>query len=124
MVRAPSILAVDRNRCNLGLLNQFLEKEGYVLSPVSDLEEFDSILTRKAPLGIALIDIAGFDPRIWERCEELNQSHVPWVLVAPQCRFAAFQQEGLRHGARSVLAKPLNFNTLLDLIRGVLEAPR
>ena len=124
MVNAPSILAVDRNRCNLELLNQLLEKEGYALFRVSDLEEFDAILTRKAPLGIALIDIAGFDPRIWERCEQLNQSHVPWVLMAPQSRFPAFQQEGLRHGARSVLEKPLNFSALRDLIRGALEEPR
>ena len=44
--------------------------------------------------------------------------------MAPQSRFAAFQQEGLRRGARSALTKPLNLSTLLDLIRDALEEPR
>lgn len=123
-MRTLSILAVDRSPGNLALLSRLLSGEQYALRSASDLAGFDSVLSREGCLGFALIDVTGFDPGIWERCEQLNRCRVPWIAIAPQCSLAACEREGLRRGARCVLAKPLRTSTLLELIRGALAEPR
>lgn len=65
---------------------------------------------------MALVDIAGFDQRIWERCERMRDERVPFLVIYPQQR-AAIQAESLRHGARGVLVKPLVQRELLGLMK-------
>ena len=115
------ILAVDRNRRNLALLAEFLDREGHSLQSASTLEEFDNVLSRERPIGLALVDIAGFDPYIWECCKHLNRNDVPWFLLAPESRQIVFRMEAVQHGARSILVKPLNTGALMELVKSVLE---
>jgi DNA-binding response OmpR family regulator len=114
------ILAVDRNHRNLELLSQFLEREGYQTRPAATLEEFDQALAEANGIGLALVDIAGFDRAIWERCEELRHHKIPFLVLSPR-QSAAIQQASLTHGARGVLIKPLVVRELLGLIRSLLE---
>jgi DNA-binding response OmpR family regulator len=114
------ILAVDRNHRNLELLSQFLEREGYQTRPAATLEEFDQALAEANGIGLALVDIAGFDRAIWERCEELRHHKIPFLVISPK-QSAAIQQASLTHGARGVLIKPLVVRELLGLIRSLLE---
>ena len=123
-MRPPSILAVDRKLGNLQLLSQLLRGAPYSLRSASDLLEFDSVLQGETKLGAALIDVTGFDPSIWDRCEELNRCGVPWAIVAPEHKYAVLQQEGLRRGARWALAKPLGIGMFLEFIRRALEESR
>jgi DNA-binding response OmpR family regulator len=114
------ILAVDRNHRNLELLSQFLGREGYQTRPAATLEEFDQALADAIGIGLALVDIAGFDRAIWERCEELRHHKIPFLVLSPR-QSAAIQQASLTHGARGVLIKPLVVRELLGLIRSLLE---
>ena len=68
MKSIPVILTVDRNHRNLELLSQFLGREGYQTRTAATLEEFDQALAEANGIGLALVDIAGFDCTIWERC--------------------------------------------------------
>jgi DNA-binding response OmpR family regulator len=120
MKAIPMILAVDRNHRNLELLSQFLEREGYQTRPAATLEEFDQALAEANGIGLALVDIAGFDRAIWERCEELRHHKIPFLVLSPR-QSAAIQQASLTHGARGVLIKPLVVRELLGLIRSLLE---
>ena len=70
--------------------------------------------------GLALVDIAGFDRAIWERCEGLRHHKIPFLVLSPR-QSAAIQQASLTHGARGVLIKPLVVRELLGLIRSLLE---
>jgi len=97
------ILAVDRNHRNLELLSQFLGREGYQTRPAA-----------------TLVDIAGFDRAIWERCEGLRHHKIPFLVLSPR-QSAAVQQASLTHGARGVLIKPLVVRELLGLIHSLLE---
>lgn len=115
-IRNPLILAVDRNRRNLGLLSQFLGQEGYETIAAASLEEFDQVLDERAGINLALIDIAGFDRSVWERCERLRAKDIPFIIISPR-QSAALQQASLAHGARGVLLKPLAVKELLGLIR-------
>ena len=114
------ILAVDRNHRNLELLSQFLEREGYQTRPAATLEEFDQALAEAIGIGLALVDIAGFDRAIWERCEELRHHKIPFLVISPK-QSAAIQQASLTHGARGVLIKPLVVRELLGLIHSLLD---
>jgi DNA-binding response OmpR family regulator len=116
----PVILAVDHNHRNLELLSQFLGREGYQIRTAASLEEFDQVLAGADGIGLALVDIMGFDRSIWQRCEELRYHKIPFLVLSPK-HTAAIQQESFTHGARGVLIKPLVVKELLGLVRSLLE---
>lgn len=116
----PLILAVDRNHKNLELLTQFLGKEGYQVLAVSSIEEFEQALMHSKEIDLALVDIAGFDRRIWEVCDRLRTENIPFFVLSHK-QNVAIQQESLTHGARSMLVKPLVIKELLGIIRSLLE---
>ena len=112
------ILAVDRNHKNLELLTQFLGKEGYQVLAVSSMEEFEQALMRSKEINLALVDIAGFDRQIWEKCDRLRTENIPFFVLSHK-QNVAIQQQSLTHGARSMLVKPLVIK-LLGIIRSEL----
>jgi DNA-binding response OmpR family regulator len=120
MPDSPVILVVACNPRNLELLAQFLGSEGIATRCVATIEEFDAALDESAPVGLALVDIGGFDRSIWERCERLRDRDIPLLVLSPR-RSAALQQESLAHGARGVLVKPLATRELLGLIRNLIN---
>jgi len=116
----PVILAVDHNSRNLELLSQFLGREGYQTRTAADLEGFDQALAEANGIDLALVDIAGFDRSIWERCEALRHHKIPFLVLSPR-QSAAIQQASLTHGAHGVLVKPLTVKDLLGLICSLLK---
>src|SRR5258705_10107425 len=116
MVSVPKILTVDHNKRNLELLAQFLGKEGYKTHPVATLEEFAAALDGADNFGLALVDISGFDRRIWEYCERLSDNGIPLLILSHQNTFH-IQQESLAHGAQGVLFKPLVVKELTSMLR-------
>lgn len=117
------VLAACRHARNLELLAQFLARQGYPTRAVATLEELDAALAAEPPLGLALIDLSGFDARIWRRCDELHQAGVPFLLISAGRSSERLQQEGLRHGARGVLGKPLAMRELASLIESLAGPP-
>ena len=114
-----TILTVDRNAKNLELLHQFLQKQGYPCVPAESLEALDRILGDVSEIGLAMIDISGFDRQIWLRCEQLAGFDIPLVGISPKSLDAIYQ-ESLAHGARNVLKKPLVLRELLGLLENLL----
>lgn len=123
MNESPLILAVDRNQRNLELLAQFLGKEGYQVFKANNLEAFGEALTNVQDIDLAMVDIAGFDCRIWEYCQRLRDDKVPFFVLSPK-QSTALQNESLARGARSVLVKPLVVKELLGIIHSLLGEPR
>ncbi len=115
-----TILLVNHLPRNLQLLAEFLGKEGYTTVSASTYEELDQVLRQHTPIHGALVDIAGYDARIWMRCEELRAAKIPFLVVSPQ-QSAAIQQAGLAHGARSVMVKPLVVKELIGVIKSILS---
>lgn len=120
MVSVLKILTVDHNQRNLELLAQFLGKEGYETYPVTTLEEFAVALDETDNLGLALVDISGFDRHIWEYCERLSEKGVPLLILSPK-HIAHVQQDGLTHGAQGVLFKPLVVKEFTSMIRNMMQ---
>jgi DNA-binding response OmpR family regulator len=119
MISDLTILAVDRNQRNLELLSQFLNKEGYQMMTASSFEEFAQAIDQPDQIGIALVDISGFDRRIWDYCEQLQTHQIPFLVISPK-QSAVIQQKSLCHGARSMLIKPLAVKQLLDIVHSLL----
>ena len=119
MAEAVTILAVDQNPRNLVLMQAFLEKNGYQVETAGTLEAVDRALLGRRAIRLALIDIAGFDRGIWERCERIRDARIPFLVIFPQ-QHAALQEESLEHGAQGTLTKPLAQQQLLGLISGLL----
>jgi DNA-binding response OmpR family regulator len=102
------------------LLTQFLGKEGYYLVTATTPEESDRVLMDADDIGLALIDIAGFERSIWERCEGLRAKQIPFLVLSPE-QSTGLQQTSLTHGPRGVMIKPVVVKELLGVIRSLLE---
>jgi DNA-binding response OmpR family regulator len=120
MTSQPSILTVDHNRRNLELLDQFLNQEGYQTIAATSMEEFEQVMASGEEIGLALVDIAGFDKRIWDRCEQLRERNIALLIISPR-QSAALQQSSHDHGAQSVLIKPLVVKDLFRIIAELME---
>ena len=120
MTDQTDVLAVDTNHRNLELLTQQLENAGYETRGVGSLEELDQEIGAGSRIGLALIDLSGFDERIWERCERLRHADVPFVVLTAR-RSPTIQREGIRHGASTIAVKPLRVPDLLEFIRTLVE---
>jgi len=116
----PRILTVDRNQRNLELLDQFLGKAGFETVPVSTMQGFEQILEQPDHIGLALVDISGFDRNIWTLCERLADIGVPLLVISPQ-KMTNIRQESMAHGAQEVLFKPLVIQELTSVIRSMLR---
>jgi DNA-binding response OmpR family regulator len=112
------ILAIDRNKQNLELLEKFLGKEGYRVIATSNLEEFEHNLMEQKDIKLVLIDISGLDITIWNYCEKIRLKGIPMLIISPR-QSTALQRESFSRGARGVLVKPLVINELLAIIKGL-----
>lgn len=119
--KTPHILVLTQNRRNRELLIQFLrEKEGYFAQGAATLQELDGLLDQEECFTSALLDITGFDSSIWQRCQRLRESSVPFVIISSQ-QSKVLNQEAQVRGARNVLVKPLVMKELSALLKGLHE---
>lgn len=114
-----TILSVGSNRANLDLLSQQLVKEGYETLSTASLEELDKAIQEKKDIALALIDLSGFDQRIWERCEALRKAKIPFIVISPQ-RSPLIQKDSMEHGASGLMVKPLGIKELLEYVHTLL----
>ncbi len=120
MQAPPLILTVERNLRNLELLNKFLTDNGFRTVSAANMEELDQRLLGSDPIALALVDLAGFDKGIWERCDRLRQSGIPFLVISPQPS-PGTQRTGLAHGASGILVKPLVVKELVGMIQNLMR---
>jgi len=113
------ILIVNANRGELEILAKELEQEGYVTIGAGSLEEMEGALEGQENIKLALLDLAGFDKSIWEYCDQLHESKIPLIVIAPQ-RSPAIQRDSMKHGASGLLVKPLGIKELIEHIHAAL----
>lgn len=114
-LRLP-ILNMASNQRNGELLSQFLGKEGYQSVSVTTIPDFERMTVSETRFGLAIVDIAGFDRRIWRCCEGLSKISVPLVVVVPK-PLQHMHHKCFSHGAQRVFVKPLLVKELLESVR-------
>ena len=115
LTKKPVIVVANSNQADLGLLSQQLVKEGYDTLDAASLEELDARIRVSKKIALGLIDLSGFDQRIWERCEALHKARIPYIVISPQ-RSPLIQRDSMKHGASGLLVKPLGIRELLEHI--------
>ncbi len=118
----PSILTVGRNRRNLELLADLLAREGFDTCQALSLDDLDRELSCKGKVSVALVDLAGFGARIWQRCEKLREDGIPFIILSPR-QSKALESESRSRGASGILVKPLVAEQLLGIVRTMAGDP-
>ncbi|MCX8017124.1 MAG: hypothetical protein N2690_04380 [Rhodocyclaceae bacterium] len=113
------ILLAGANARNLALLEELLARLGYACRQACGMAELDAALDAGQPFELALVDVTGFDASIWRRCQRLHETSTPLIVISPR-QSADLRNQGLAHGARDVLVKPLAMRELTALVRSLL----
>ena len=119
MKNRPTILVVSHNLQNIRLLADFLDQLGYGAQGAAGLDELDTILGEDSAISMALLDLAGFSPEIWPRCDQLREASIPFLVISPKKSFD-LQKESLARGASGMLVKPVAMKELTALINAFL----
>lgn len=115
MPHSRKILIVEHNRRNIELITEFLSNDGYEVMSAATMEELDVLLKTPRIIGLAIIDLVGFDNSIWNRSEILRTEEIPFILVSPR------KISSLGRGERSVLLKPLVVKEMLSLVGAIFQ---
>ncbi|MDQ7826966.1 MAG: response regulator [Candidatus Eremiobacteraeota bacterium] len=110
MPPSEKVLIVEYNMRNLELITGFLRGEGYEVTGAATMEELDEILKAPGMIGLALIDLVGFDQRIWERSEILREMNIPFIIIS------LVKTAALGRGECAVLLKPLVVKDMLSIV--------
>lgn len=114
-----NILILSRIERNLELMTNFLSKQGFTSVSALSYDDLDKILAQN-DFDIALLDIAGFDSKIWSYCERINQTKKPFFIISP-IKNPKIDHESLKKGARGVIVKPLVMKELIELIKAMVK---
>ncbi len=112
------ILAVNSNEKNIEVLSEVLGKEGYIVDGLTSIENPDLNSLTASNYSLALVDITGFDQRIWNFCEQLREKDISFVVISPK-KTISIQQQSIDSGAKYVMTKPLVIKELLLLIQSM-----
>jgi DNA-binding response OmpR family regulator len=121
MLEDRPVLLLDRNVANHALVADALATAGLPARALDSLEALDEALGAGAVPGAALVDPAGFGPRLRARLQVLAQRRVPVALLAARDH-AGLRLEAARLGASAVLVKPLRRADLVATVRAMLGA--
>lgn len=114
-----SILILSKLPKNIELISEIFKKEGFSSLSATSYEELDKFLL-DASFDLALLDIAGFDNKIFSYCEKLNKLGKAFFIISP-FKNPKIDNEGVKKGAKGVLVKPLVIKELTELIKAMLQ---
>lgn len=123
MSQKPLIMVLNRNKKNLELMEKFITPEGYQVKGLKTLSELKEAIRRDRKADLVLMDLTGFDKRIWAECENLRKNEVPFLIISPTSHME-LHKESMKHGAQDFLVKPLVVKEILALIKELLESNR
>jgi DNA-binding response OmpR family regulator len=115
------ILSVMRDHNERTKLSGALRAEGFDTLEAANLAELDQAM-QTARISLAVIDVTGFDARIWSRCTRLGESAVPYFVLTAH-RSPSLFRYSRRHGATACFSKPLSFEHLVEFVRDQLPDP-
>lgn len=121
-MKGTNILIAEDNPDSQQLLQTILEREGFIVTTVSDGEKAIDILQEIKPdilvTDLMLPSVSGGDLiRHVRRTAELSQ--IPIVVISA---YGDYESDALAVGANVVLKKPLDSNVLIDTLKRLKAA--
>ncbi|MCE5214793.1 MAG: response regulator [Methanobacterium sp.] len=120
MSNNPTILILNRNKKNIELMDKVISPQGYEIQGSTNLNELKDFINTNKKIDLVLIDLTGFDRRIWEECENLRENKIPFLIISPQ-KHIQLHEESIKHGAEDFLVKPLVVKEMVTLINEFLK---
>lgn len=114
------IFCLSLNPKNLELLNEVLKSQGFEAICGSTIDELDSVINSGATVKAVLLDIARDEKNFRERCDQLRQRGVPFIILYPKFK-GEISTQGPSHGASGLLVKPVVIKELLACLRFLTE---
>lgn len=118
----PRILVMDANERNADLLSDFLDREGYEPTVVTELDAADDVVDQASRFAFAIIDIDRFERPVWPYCDRLEDNGVSFIVLSG-LPASALQRERGDNGAHSFVEKPIPKRELRDLLQRVTGSP-
>lgn len=117
------ILVVDDNRVNQKVLSRMLETGGHLVTLAGNGEEALDLLERDA-FDLVVMDVnmpvmGGLEATKLYRMASLGQPHLPIVALTADATSQA-RERALEAGMDACLTKPIDLETLLDLVERLL----
>ena len=119
--RTALILTIATRERNLELMSEYLQSEGYDVETASTLDRFDQLLSQHGGVSVVVLDLDGFTPSVWERCERLKEMGVPILVLAGRLPAAA-RERAQASGAHTTLEKPVRKAELRGTVRTLARA--
>ena len=119
MTSVFAVLVADRNRRNLELVAQLLDRAGFAPRTSATPEELERALLDGDDIALALVDAGSFDVR--RVMDGLKRPDVP-LFVLSDARHVARARRYLACGVRGIIPKPVIASELLQIVRGVVGA--
>jgi DNA-binding response OmpR family regulator len=113
------ILTTVTDRTQLELLTEQLGKEGYEVVSAVSLPELVAKIKTESKITLAVVDVSTFDQSVWDNLEELNRNGIPFIIISPG-RSPSIQRDSLKHGARGLFTRGIQFKDLLEHIHTLL----
>lgn len=111
---------MDGNERNAALIRDFLERQGYEPTVVTDVEPGDPGPVEVADVAFALVDLDRLGATVWEHCDRLAGEDVPFVILSG-VETPRLRRESRAHGASRLVEKPVSKQALADLVRTVID---
>lgn len=118
-VETVPVLVTARKERNLELLSQLLRDAGYAPVTAGSLGGIDRIIDGDDEPALAILDADGFTAAFWDRCDALRATGTPFLVLS--LHGSRVEGDGVRHGARTVLEKPVGKRKLLQMIEAILR---
>lgn len=121
-MKKTSILIAEDNPDSQSLLQTILEREGFIVTAVSDGEKAIDILQEIKPdiliTDLMLPSVSGGDLIRYVR-QRAELSQIPIVVISA---YGDYESDALAVGANVMLKKPLDSNVLVDTIKRLKAA--
>ena len=124
MVKSKTILVVEDNSINRGLLYEYLSKDYNVLLAADGLQAIDIITEQKDEISLILLDIVMPEVNGFEILEELNASG--WIEFLPVVIISSEGTEEFKHRAYlnnvyNFITKPFTYEEVMSCVKRILS---
>lgn len=116
------ILIVEAESKNRELLQKALEQTGRAVMAVANEDEAHGVNPEKAGIRVAVIDLAGLSPKVWNLCRSLKAQSIACLVIMPRENREA-RTTAMASGAHAVLVKPLAMREFLGIVGSLADSP-
>ena len=124
MIKSKTILVVEDNNINRGLLYEYLSKDYNVILAADGLQAIDIIEERKEEISLMLLDIVMPEFNGFEVLEEPNASG--WIEFLPVVIISSEGSEEFKHRAYlnnvyNFITKPFTHEEVMSCVKRILS---